>query len=289
MPVAEFTCENCGKEWEKPTYRLNGNKNYFCNKQCQGEYNRGRSSPRGTSRDILVNCAYCGKEKHVKSYNYRENQSYYCDLHCLGKFKTENSSRMEIVCDTCGITFLRWPHEIKRAKSDIRYCSEKCMGEARKKRFKFDCDWCGEPAEIVECHADRTDKHFCSKLCVRSWVASGQERTKPEKIVAEILKVNCIDFEEQHPSCGRYLSDFLVGENKIIEVYGDYYHANPEVFGDFGKLIPLSEYQRGKIEDDKKRIERIKNNGYKVLILWEKDIVSNTNFVEQTILRYVNT
>ncbi len=77
----------------------------------------------------------------------------------------------------------------------------------------------------------------------------------------------------------------MVGENKIIEVYGDYFHANPEVYGDTPELLPYVDWHEEQIKRDKKRTNILLKKGYDMLILWEKDI--NNGLAESMILEYI--
>lgn len=62
--------------------------------------------------------------------------------------------------------------------------------------------------------------------------------------------------------------------NLVIEIYGDYWHANPNFYKDsdlikrwYGNITAKEIH-----ENDKKRIEQIESFGYKVIIIWETDI-----------------
>ena len=62
--------------------------------------------------------------------------------------------------------------------------------------------------------------------------------------------------------------DFLHGK-KIIEFYGDYWHGNPDIY-DSNSII-----RKKKITDvwehDARKVQDLKDNGYEVMIVWEKD------------------
>lgn len=69
-------------------------------------------------------------------------------------------------------------------------------------------------------------------------------------------------------------ADILIGDSFIIEVFGDYYHANPEKY----KGSDLISRFRGRVEaqqiwkQDQERTEKLQGAGYQVMIVWEKDI-----------------
>jgi hypothetical protein len=64
-------------------------------------------------------------------------------------------------------------------------------------------------------------------------------------------------------------------KKKIVEIYGDYWHANPVLYNKdyYHKILKLTAEQIW--EKNKKCVEKAKSFGYEVLILWEKDIRYN--------------
>lgn len=73
--------------------------------------------------------------------------------------------------------------------------------------------------------------------------------------------------------------DFLY-KNKIIEFYGDYWHANPDNYGkDDNTYLCGKGLVKDIHEKDKNRIEEIKELGYEVLIIWEKEFLGNRESV----------
>ena len=345
-----FTTSLEKKEIEVDNYRFKRNKNNFCSKQCQGKYNVGRKSNRGTARDIKVNCSYCGKPKYVKSYNYVEGENYYCDIYCLGKYKTAIAT-VELVCDYCGKKFKRKQKNISK-NTDLNFCDRKCSAAYRKKRVIFECAWCGQPVEVNECHidraktrfcsdkchgrwmsknlvgknnhnynrvtvfcytcgkkikrkkfqVDRSDKQFCSKQCHTDYQNSPEGieqnrlrvlktlsqypcRTQPEIETAKVLKSMGVWFSEQKTINDRFCVDFLLENNLIIEVMGDYFHANPKMYGDKPGLKPLNDMQKRNIPNDYRKRRYLGKCGYKILDLWESDI--NTGKAYDIVLDFI--
>lgn len=100
-------------------------------------------------------------------------------------------------------------------------------------------------------------------------------------LFSEISDENCVFKKDAQgteyviKSEGQFISvDFFNGNNKIIEFYGDIWHANPQVYqaNDTplkwrGSNITATEIWMR----DSKRIDKIKQMGFKVLIVWEKD------------------
>ncbi len=77
----------------------------------------------------------------------------------------------------------------------------------------------------------------------------------------------------------RIMLDFTY-QNKVIEFFGDYWHANPLKYMAeqkiFRKILAVDKWQ-----SDKERLEFIKNSGYSVLVVWENDYRKNPEQVVQ--------
>jgi len=88
----------------------------------------------------------------------------------------------------------------------------------------------------------------------------------------------CISFKDD--KLYTYYVDFLY-ENKVIEFYGDYYHGNPNKYKEDD--IIGSKYKKSLVGDkwkqDEIRINMLKNNGYDVLIIWEKEFKENKKII----------
>jgi very-short-patch-repair endonuclease len=71
---------------------------------------------------------------------------------------------------------------------------------------------------------------------------------------------------------GPYVVDFCFPDKKlIIEVDGDFWHANPDLYS-HDKLIPI---QQKTVNKDKREASFIENINWKLVRLWEKDINEN--------------
>lgn len=100
--------------------------------------------------------------------------------------------------------------------------------------------------------------------------------TKPELQLAELLRVSGINFVSQmmlpHVYCDFYLPEY----NLIIEVDGDYWHANPEQFLPDDLIGPKKTSARQIWENDRKKEDRIKSHGHKVMRIWASSLKSKT-------------
>ena len=75
---------------------------------------------------------------------------------------------------------------------------------------------------------------------------------------------------------GIYFVDFMYDE-KIIEFYGTIFHADKRFYKHDDNPNPFDENLKSKDiwDNDKRRINTIKEKGYKTLIIWEYDYLSD--------------
>lgn len=66
--------------------------------------------------------------------------------------------------------------------------------------------------------------------------------------------------------------DILIG-NLVVEIYGDFWHCNPVIFNktDVNPVLNMTAEQ--KWESDSNRVSLLKSLGYKVLVIWESDLI----------------
>lgn len=62
-------------------------------------------------------------------------------------------------------------------------------------------------------------------------------------MVREYLESHCIKHVQECPMFRKYYADFYLPKHKsVIEVYGDYWHANPRIYGE--DKTPLNDQQK---------------------------------------------
>lgn len=106
---------------------------------------------------------------------------------------------------------------------------------------------------------------------------------KIESIVYQYLQTNSL--KEFTPSVvlGHKQFDFGCKNSRVlIEVDGDYWHGNPEFFDEDGVdgKRQLNEIQKQKIESDKQKDEWAKSHNFKLIRLWETEVLNGT-FVDK--------
>lgn len=104
--------------------------------------------------------------------------------------------------------------------------------------------------------------------------------SKLHQSIREYLKLGELGFKPEQP-IWKYCVDELHPDKKvIIEINGDYVHANPLIYNpdDIIKLPGCSYTAQEKWESDKIRNDWLVSQGYRVLVVWESDdlsVVSN--------------
>jgi very-short-patch-repair endonuclease len=115
--------------------------------------------------------------------------------------------------------------------------------------------------------------------------------TVPEKKIKDFLILNNLienkDYIHQYyvkEISNKYLADFYIPKIKtIIEVDGDYYHAN-----DRSVNKELNDRQKKQVNKDKIRTIEMRNSGFIVLRFWEHNIKNNFNLIQTNLLKLLS-
>lgn len=114
-----------------------------------------------------------------------------------------------------------------------------------------------------------------------SQAENGVYNSKLELRVCKIFEDLGLSYTRQfHLKGYKHPYDFYLCDSKIIfEVNGDFWHANPLMYEETDVLNFPKKKQAVKDiwERDKKHIEKANECGYKVIVLWEKDIRKMTD------------
>lgn len=117
-------------------------------------------------------------------------------------------------------------------------------------------------------------------------ICAGQSLNKIETKICNILKSLDVSFVAQ-ASVDKYNVDFLIDNKYIIEVYGDFWHCNPQKYS-------ADYYNRGKKKTaaeiwqrDQCRKEKFEALGYKFMSLWESEINSSHKVLSKKIKQHI--
>lgn len=106
-------------------------------------------------------------------------------------------------------------------------------------------------------------------------------KTKPEIILENFLIANNIQYTYScilgtKKCCFQY--DFIIHNKRtLIEVQGNYWHGNPNMYNEDGSngKKKLNNIQKGKIEKDKIKKEFAEKHNFKIIYIWESEINNN--------------
>lgn len=252
----KLICEFCGKEYfVSPSVAADSK---FCCRSCKDDYRKERSN-------VIINCKYCGKELKITKYQH-EHGKVYCSRQCSGKDK---DSKVEKNCVVCNKTF-----KVHKNKADSAVaCSTKCQGIWQSTVYT--------QSEEVQ---DRL-KRQGTKTCLMQ----NNCGTLPERLVEEYFVKNNIEYASQYVIGGKLTADFyLPSYNCIFEVYGDYWHGNPNKYGD--NLKPLNDMQKHNKHRDIRRYKVLTNKyNFNFYSMWEYNIINNLEDSMKRFHDYINT
>lgn len=231
----ELTCLICGKEFSVPSCRKGTR---FCSKKCMGIGFSGKNNPMYGVRRFGEDSPFWGKRK-----------------------------RVDCVCGECGKPFTVRPSEIK--KGGGKHCTRKCAGIASRGTT----------------HTKEVRQRMKEIATIRWQDLSFRKKMSKIFPKANEIKPNKLErfFDDMTPPNIRYIGngtwwrllpngkrknpDFKVtGENKVIEVYGDYFHRN---------------------DDPQELIGLFKQIGIDCLVIWEKEIYNQPQLVLEKVNDFI--
>ncbi|HAT61554.1 MAG TPA: hypothetical protein DCS83_03245 [Prevotella sp.] len=250
-----------------------GVKNLKCEKIIEGmkgENNPGyqhggklspwsKNNPNLSEEDLKVN--YRAAEQARKGKRPNEIQSW------LDKGYSEKEAKAKV--------------SERQTTFSLDICIEKYGEEGGKKRWEERQKvWMDTLGKLPEEEKLRINK---SKL------SNGYSISKAEIEICEYLIEHDIVVETQFFIKGTSRGYFydIKYNNKIIEYFGDFWHHNPELYEE-DWVNPISKLNsREKQAYDEERISVAKNNGYEILIIWERDYKKNPTEVLEKCLNFL--
>lgn len=256
------------------------------------KYPKGRNGIKTTAR-ITVICDHCFAEWQTQYSNYK-SKKLLVDL-CQS---CKNKSGI------CGMLGKEHKESVKkhfsktRAKERNPFYGKKHSDEQKQKwsEYRKNRPCRSEPVSKVEKeHRSKVTKTYWDNLSeeekharlshhdfsnlTKSLLSNGGRYSGLHQKVVNKMKIYGLKGFQSEKRIGDYVVDELCKtSNIVIEVNGDYWHANPFIY----KPDDIISYPKGLFsaasiwEKDEKRISEIKSMGYKVYIIWESDLKSNT-------------
>jgi len=108
-------------------------------------------------------------------------------------------------------------------------------------------------------------------------------QSQPEKQTCKILDEIGVAYTKEYHLGNFYFDIHINDTSLLIEVQGDYWHANPLVYQDRQKLNSV---QKSNLRRDNYKRIFAKQNGFYTLYIWENDLKNNADIVKETLKTY---
>ena len=263
-------CDFCEKEFDKKRVNIKG-KLTFCNTDCKNKYLKlkysGEDNPNPKKKKINLQCSNCDENIYVHESQFKKQDNFFCCRDCYYEYRSDNYNRESIynyqdkesICadKNCNNKFKTSDWYLNN-KNNL-FCSQKCYWKHRKENY--------------------------SEIYYQESLNNSRKETLPEKMVREWLESNNIKFKQEVGFLRKYFVDFYLPNHKtIIEVYGDYWHSNPDIYDVYNndkskKKLHLNQVEKINSNHDEVRKMELESYGFKVKILWEKDIYENLDYL----------
>ena len=201
----------------------------------------------------------------------------------FGENNPNYKGKKKIICDNCQKEFERIPSLANLTNSkgeNHNFCCKECYWKFRKKYYVGDKLYntgIKMNKEFCEKVRENTLKQYCNGILNR--------QTLPQKKVNSILDRMGIKYINEKTFKYYSVDNYLTDYNLIIEVMGDYFHANPILYNDDTKLNKMQ--KKDIIRDKRKNTYIRKYHNINILYLWESDINRNIIICEILIKEYI--
>ncbi len=255
-------CLKCGKEFLKIPSKANEKYGKYCSRKCKDEHQKeiyqGEKNP-SWKRKVSIS------EKEWRTALIKE-------LWKSDDFRESVKNGIEKFVKKNGF----WPGTDEKSKLK----REKTMLE----RYGIHHNWCGKYGNR-KCDKTTIEIYGMDPISIMMSLPNIISNTKPEKIFKEVLNELNIEFIPQYYlfyDGQKYkIYDFYIKKkNLLVEIDGDYWHANPMFFNE------LNKYQKSVRENDRAKNEIAKNFGYNIMRFWENDLKKNKPEIKEKIKSY---
>lgn len=248
----------------------------------------------GNKKLIITNiCRYCDKKTEYTPSGYRATKNHYCSHECYYKDKHntsmsgENSiyyKRISTSCTNCNkpMKIIPYRYSLKNRFGDNHnFCSKQCYWEYRSKYYVGS----KSSRDLVDWDSPEL-KDKMRKSLVKRLSSENRLNSHPQLMVNNFLDNLGIGYIREYGIKYYSVDNYLTDSKLMIEVMGDYWHANPCRFNSY--TYGLNEKQLDGIHRDKLKYSYIKTHyDIEVLYLWEYDIENNSNTCIELIKKYV--
>jgi len=248
----ERNCPGCNKViYHKSKYSRNASvkKKCLCKECCTKKHN-----PK--NEDRFRNCPQCN-----------------CLLTYKQKFFKDKAEKTNMLCKKCAYT---------KSRETI---TKKSIEKINSIELIRTCEDCGIKTKYKNYNSYRIAySKYCNKCSIKNSKQNSYCVSKLElNLVEELAKFGFVHstIRKENYHIGTKIPDFLNYKKKIIiEVFGDYWHCNPNIedYKAENYIHPKIKLTSKEIwEKDKLKIEMYSALGYRTIILWES-MINDSNF-----------
>lgn len=268
-------------------------------------------------------CKYCQKSIKIKKQGHKGSmQAHLSKCKLFQQYKNEiltynflnkeyviNNHSAKHISEMTGINPSAIIKKIKQLNIHARTIKESCNTYERKEKYKQTClknfgyehNFCKNTDSRKKWEKRLFEEYGISNIFQREDVKlkshislfhhKGKTQlrkiSKIEKIVLDFLineGYNVINNKKIMCNNKVKYADCVIG-NKIIEVNGDIYHANPRIYksNDLIRFWGYNDKAKLLWDKDYQKYQEYKQLGYNVLYVWEYDIKNDFNLVKETI------
>lgn len=244
-------------------------------------------------------CLFCGEK--TKFINMSIGYNTYCSRKCVGLSNERNDKRRETKKLLYGdenysnrikfkktikningfVTCVKKSKETKlKLYGDSSYNNRDKYRETCQNKFGVSCNLALDSMRNP-CGISKISTEFFYKLYNLL-----SDKLKKEILFYDLNKELLINYNNRS-----YLYDFTVQSYKfVIEFNGDVYHANPSKFNEDDTPHPYNKNltSRDLWDKDKIKLDVLKKNNYKYIIIWENDYRKNKERVVRNTLSIIN-
>ena len=237
------------------------------------------------TRNIKQSCNMALKKEKTKQTCLEK----YGDTNVLGKNSPLYKKRNQTVKEKYGVDNVFQLDEIKEKSKQTcleKYCYENYSGsETGKKHISEKIK--KYISSLQEC--DKRKRLDRIKKPRRSYNYDGFIfDSKLEIKIYDILKENNFNLKPQF-CIGHKIYDFNLGNKILLEINGDYWHANPAIYKQDDLFEKIGNKTASEIwEKDSKKIKYANEQGYDVITLWESETKCNDEKIAERIKELIN-
>lgn len=238
---------------------------------------------------ITVVCDKCNKEWNTDYSNYKRRLSDIdmCQS-CKNRFgicgmkgKYHNETTKKILSKKCK-AFLGKSHSIdQKLKWSKDRKNRNCKGRSPTENEKRHMS--SVTKDIWDNMTDEEKKYKTRGLLsvLKKLQKSGGKYSGLHNTVKnQMLKIGLTSFKSEEYINGYFADEIDIEHKIVIEVNGDYWHANPKYYNENDTII-FPGGHKTLVKDiwnhDSKKRQALINDGYKVYVLWEDDICKNNH------------